>query len=676
MTRRDLRSLLVCVLLVGTLAAVGVGAATQPADRSSAIDAGTEQVESDGPTIEIRTEYRLTPDRPGHVEVQWRFEVPENVVRLNTSLFPEASKPVADGFERQPDGTYVWREAEQSTRTPTLTFSVAVNRTERRVGPIGTGGRFTFVDAGEWALFRQRPSPSIGYSYRDGTENPATEWTSGTGGPGVVGSSMVFLGPHESVRRDAHGQTFRLVVPDAATLDEERADVFASVTDAADRLRVGDRDESVLMIAAPRSVPWAVRGIQTGDRDFYVVANETVDRPDNVWVHEYVHTRQSFRNTDATAWFYEGGAEYYAALATLEQDRIDFEAFQRYLGRGASWRYDDVTLADPASWHDGAEYLKGGLVVGTLDRRLRLATDSRETFQSVFQGINRDADAVTQDEFLALVGSAGGDGARDIARRYTATTAGPSVWSGREHQRAFGSLPARFSYTFPESGSDGLRVAGPYRNGTVGDVELVRGERLVADVGVANVGGTAGTYDLLVTREGDPVAARSGDLDAGANATETVGVAFPGPGTYRLSTGEDALTVRVREPAALSVTGLSANRTTVEAGGTVRLTATVENQFARPGAATVTIRRGESELESERVRLAGNAATTVTATATLDEAGTYEFTAGNVSTTVSVGGDGTTDGSNGTPGAGGPGFGVLVALAALGLASLLARRVE
>ncbi|KAB7516498.1 hypothetical protein DM867_05135 [Halosegnis rubeus] len=65
-------------------------------------------------------------------------------------------------------------------------------------------------------------------------------------------------------------------------------------------------------------------------------------------------------------WSIEGGADYYAALETLRQDRIDFAEFQQFLGRAA--RYDGAVLAEPNTWSDlFVPYVKGRLVAGELD---------------------------------------------------------------------------------------------------------------------------------------------------------------------------------------------------------------------------------------------------------------------------------------------------------------------
>jgi hypothetical protein len=643
-------------------------AAADASDQPGAVPTGHDQT-GESPVIVATTAYELAPTQPGRVDVTWRFEIPSAVGSVTVSAPGNGENLQTAGFVRTDAGRLRWDEDDQSTRTPRVRFTASVNRTRDAAGPIDAGGRFTFLDRGDWALFGRQVPQNIEYSYRGDSTEPTVERRSETAGPGVVGSAMVFLGPHDSVERTARGQTFQLVVPEAATLTEEPRDIFASVAAASGRLRVGDRDERVLMIAAPQEAPWAVRGLQIGDSDFYVIADESVDTADNVWLHEYVHTRQNFETTDSSEWLTEASAEYYAGLLTLEQGRIDFTAFRRYLERADSSRFDGVRLVDPATWRpNGGNYVTGALVAGALDRRLRETTDSAASLQAVLGSLNRRQQA-THADFLGAVERAGGPSVRDFARQHTETTARPSVWSARIHERYFGTVPASFSFRFPPVGSESLTVSGAFGGRRYSGDPLVRGESLTLPVNVTNIGGAAGTYELVVTRDGEPVATRSGRLGAGAGTTEGVTVALDATGRYRLSTGDDSLAVRVLDPAPLRVTDLSSRRT----DDGVRVTATVENRFRRPGEGTVSLRLDGAEVASERFALGPGETATLAATRSLTDPGTYEFTAGNATLRLTVD---DREGSVGTPGVNAPGFGPAVAILAALAGLLLAHRVQ
>jgi hypothetical protein len=649
-------------------------------------------------SIDITHEFRLTPTEPGQIDVQWTFEIPDSVARMNTTLPDGAFESRVSGFDRQ-DGKLVWREDDQSTRTPTTTFTISVNETTDDGSP-------KYVDTGDWALIKRPSLASVSYSYYTNQGEPSITRTNVTAGSGVAANAMVYMGDYEMTNRSDHGQEFRLVVPEAATLTEEKSDIFDTVTAASNDLRVGNRDETVTMFAAPTSVPWGVAGLQRGESAFYTVANRSVRDPDNTWVHEYVHTRQAFNTTETTKWFIEASAEYYAAQLTLQQERIEFEEFSDSMSVGANRRYDDVVLANPDSWTDSANYEKGGLVAGDLDRRIRVASDSSASLQTVFQRFNSRSSKTNQRVFIGYFETAGGNSVADTARRFTENTDGPDMWTQQQHNEAFENLPAQFSYTFPAVGSSGFRVRGPYRNGTAPEDGLVTGETLVADIAVENVGGSTGSYDLTVTRDGEPITNRTGTAAAGEVVTETVAIDFSAAGTYRLSTGSDSLGVGVKEPASPTVADVFANRTTIEGSGGVRVTAVVTNEADRPASGVVSVRQGTTTLVEQQVSLDVGESTDIVATTGLSDAGTSVFTAGEQSVEVTVeetqtptttpgqatNGPGETDDSGdddgtnggrtgddsdgGTAGSSGPGFGVITALVAVAALLVVGRRVE
>ncbi|WP_340099580.1 hypothetical protein [Salinibaculum salinum] len=623
-------------------------------------------------TISVEQEYRLTPDQPGRVDIQWAFTIPDSVNEISTQLPSDATNPRRNGFRKTDDG-YVWQRSAQSTRTPTLTYTTAVNQTDSDVsGPIGADGRYLFVDAGDWALIEREPGPR--FSFRGRGDEPAVEWTNTTAGEGVIGQSMVYLGPYEEYTRSAHDQRFRLIVPEAATLTPDRDDVFDTVVDAAGSLRVGARDRQVLMFAAPETIPWGVRGLQSGDRNFYAVADEPVDDPNNVWIHEYVHTRQSFQTTNETRWVTEASAEYYAGLLTLEQGRIEFDDFRKYLSRGNYRRFSTVVLSDPTTWTGtGANYYTGALVTAELDRQLRLTTNRSKTFQGVFRRFNRQSTAVSQSGFLDDVTAVGGTSLRRSAQQYTDTSEKPSLWSQETHQAAFEPLPAWFTYALPLSGGDDLRVRGPYRNRTLGSEPLVTSETLVADINVTNVGGTEGTYNQSVTLDEETIATLTGTLRGGTSTTRTVAQVFDTAGSFRLATGEQSNTITVREPATAAVTELTANRTQVTGSGAVRLTATVENSADRPARANLTIRQNGTAVLDRQVRLDTGESRRISTTVSVAPEQRYLFTAANqsvsvlvTSATASPPATGTTTaGAAETVGTSGNGFGIVSLVAAL-----------
>ncbi|MFC7135658.1 CARDB domain-containing protein [Halobaculum litoreum] len=587
-----------------------------------------------------------------------------------------------DGFAAA-DGGYEW---DGETASPTIRYRLPANRTSASAtlahdapSAVATTGstaaqseRYLFVDPGPWALVTV-PSQRVGWRFRPGAGDVGLVREAQVDGPGAVGTRIAFLGPHTVHERTAHGQTFRLIVPDAADGTAAAPDaILDSVAAASDTLRVGDRDESVLLVAAPADVPWAVRGLQTGDADAWVRADEPLDSPESPWLHEYVHTRQSFATTAGTKWVVEGSADYYAALLALRQGHVGFDAFAAHLARGERSPFADTVLADQSTWVPGAQYRKGALVAGELDRRVRLASDGGATLASVLTRLNAASEPVDAARFAALVAAAGDEATGDAARRFTRTEAVPEMWSPEAHAAAFGTPVARITV---ESG-DALAVSGPFRNETVAaPATLAAGETVTVPVTVRNAGGAPGEYRVALAADGRTVASANGTLAAGATRTVRLSWTPETAGAYELTVRDGVYGVVVEPAAAPTVASLSTNRSTVAPGEWALVTAAVTAPGGVPAEGTVTVRVDGTVVATERVRVGPNRTATLRVPVRFDAAGESVVSAGDARATVSV----VATAAAGTEGAPGtatddgtavttPGFGPGVALAALATA--------
>lgn len=506
--------------------------------RVSGTEATRQTGESDDLTL--TTTLDRTPETSGEIGVTVAVSIPDRVTQLTAAVPDRARVGETEGFSHDSGDSYTW---DGATATPTITYRVDPNRLSDREGPLSVDGQYLFADTDDWALVR---IPQTGITGRyTGSNSLELDRETVIDGPGVAGDRMAFLGPVDVRTRQAHGQTFRLVIPEAADLEAEPGEILGSVSNAADRLQVGDRDEEVLMIAAPTGeVGWTVRGLQVGESDFWVRDSEGLDTASNVWVHEYVHTRQEYTAAPSAEWVTEGSATYYAALLPLETGRIDFEAFRRQLATGAATSQRSVVLSDPDRWDDFANYRKGALVAGDLDRRIRLATDREATFDQVLRELNTAAEPIDDRAVRRAVSNAAGRDVAVVADRYTTTTAGPSMWNSTAHAAAFGGSPAQFSYRLADD--DPVTVEGPTRTTVLNGRELAvtTGETLRVRLTVENVGGTAGDYELPFRVNETETVAR-GRLGPGEQATHSFERTFTEPGTYQLTAGVDAFVVRV-----------------------------------------------------------------------------------------------------------------------------------
>lgn len=396
---------------VGTaalVAALVVLAAVAPAGAGAQADAGEA-------TIEQTVTLRLTPERPGSIAATASFDLPDSVTELVVSLPENATVADADGFERN-GSQYEW---DGETASPSVSFRTPANQSGVSYRGVNASG-YTFADAGEWALVRV---PDVAAQWWwEGADEVTLASNVSVAGEGVATNGIAYLGPHRTHSRTVGNRTIRLVVPEAATVEAGNESVLSALADADRALDLGG-GESVV-VAAPQSVEWAVDGAQLGSTGAWVAADEPLDSADDVWTHEYVHTRQRYRLAPEMAWFGEASAEYYAASLAVTSGRVPYAAFRSHVAPDDS---GDEVLADPATWSARTAYRKGTVVLAALDARIRAATGGDRSLVDVSRRLNRHDGTVTLDVFLDAVESVADPGVRAFADRAVTGTATPDL---------------------------------------------------------------------------------------------------------------------------------------------------------------------------------------------------------------------------------------------------------
>jgi hypothetical protein len=203
-------------------------------------------------------------------------------------------------------------------------------------------------------------------------------------------------------------------------------------------LRVGARTDVVNAFVGPRPLrDGGVATRPTGDvQDFWASARRPVAAPANLWVHEYVHTRQNFTLGDRMAWFREASASYYASLLAVRQGVDGREGFEAFVERLHGDAAASATLADRSSWPTArTPYEKGQRVLAALDVRIRNATERNRTLQDVFRRLNAHDGSVEYEDFRAVVANVSGQSPDDWLDSHVAGPAGvdpperPGAWS-------------------------------------------------------------------------------------------------------------------------------------------------------------------------------------------------------------------------------------------------------
>jgi hypothetical protein len=395
MARRAVAVGLLLVVCSAVVASVGTAAATErPADEPT-------------PGIEVEA------DRQGDSgAVTYRIGVKDlsRVDRFALVVGGGATVTETDGFEWTDDGDRLVPTAGRTSGTVVLDVTAP-----------GRSGNGTYVAGDGWALTRV-PFVAAQWSPR-GTDGMRSVRPLGDefgaladGTDGTFRDRYALVGEQTSATYDLRDQQVRVVRPAGTELAAGGERVAATLRGASARLQVGDRDDS-LTIFAP-TVPARQGGESFPARDeAWVRADSRVNSPNNVWLHEYVHTRQDFRLDEDMVWFREASAEYYAARLTREQGRIGARAMHAHLDGDPV----DATLTRPATWDSGREpYTKGARVLALLDRNIRQSTDGERSLQDVFRRMNEHDGPVTYAEFKTMVAAVAGHSMDGWLDRYVA----------------------------------------------------------------------------------------------------------------------------------------------------------------------------------------------------------------------------------------------------------------
>jgi hypothetical protein len=272
-------------------------------------------------------------------------------------------------------------------------------------------GRVPFVElrwrpVGSERLQRVRP---LGDRYGALDDDPA----------GTYGDRYALVGEQTVLTHRANGQQFRIATPDESHIGPATDEILSSLATASRQLQVGDRDERLTLFAVPDPARSGGESFPARD-EAWVNAGSTLDSPNNVWIHEYVHTRQEFRLGEDMEWFREASAEYYAARLTYEQGRIsDRELTQHFAGP----QYERTRLADRGTWEDArVPYVKGARVLAVLDQNIRESTDGERSLQDVFRRMNEHDGRVTYTDFRAIVSDVAGTSMHAWLDRYVQDT--------------------------------------------------------------------------------------------------------------------------------------------------------------------------------------------------------------------------------------------------------------
>jgi len=523
---------------------------------------------TDANAIDVTYEVDRTPNDVGTVRVNYTARLPENVLEFQvffTNTMAQFTVESTTNFNRRSTGFYNASSPRGETTTATISYTVEANATSADTSGLNS------AETGGWALVGSpQMSMNHGWSYHDSP--PEFRQHYAADGEGFAQGGRAFLGPHDLFRTSSNGQSFVLVVPTAADSTTPPADVLDVLENASTNLAVGGADPNVAAFVAPDPIR---RGGRSGGAAFWAHESSALGAQ-STWLHEYVHTRQKWINSDVsleiandTEWFTEASADYYGARLAWRAGTADAESFRSFV---ATDRYADSVLQDADNQTtEQKNYKKGRRVLAALDVRIRNQTDGNSTLLDLFSRINARSGenwieyAELRGELVAVTGSSTGN----WLDNYTQTTDVPSIPPTDELVSVYGSEST--------AGVSVTELSPP-------DATAVEGEEVNVTATVRNDGPATVDETVEFRLDGTVASNRTVSLDPGENTTVGVtvltGQLGPGTYTYGFFTTTDNQTGRLRiEPSG----GFAANRTLASSSVAPNGTTTVTLQAVANG---------------------------------------------------------------------------------------------
>ena len=364
----------------------------------------------------ILVEYTLIPEETYDTHlVRVSVNLPSELTQFK---FDVSSPP--DGFEitsqngfNQDDNRINWDEA---TQTPSFTYRTNTSQSGRHGLESTSDDKWAFI-TGTHLTF------PFNYTYR-GSE-PKWQEEISLNGEGYAGPSIGFMGKASTF--DSDDNSIRLILPDAATEVDDPSRIVTTLNESRDVLRVGNEPQHLNVFVAPTPIrrgglsPYARI---SGETDIWVNEEMSLLSSNNVWIHEFTHSRQQFDLDSDMQWFVEGSAEYYATLISLYQNHISFEQFHRTI----TIEQASGALSNQGAWTANTPYNQGGHFLAALDGRIRTDTNHSSSLVDIFAQMNLYNKSISSSEFQRMVvDETGNESLSDWIHRYTTTDEIPTI---------------------------------------------------------------------------------------------------------------------------------------------------------------------------------------------------------------------------------------------------------
>jgi hypothetical protein len=413
------------LLVLATLVAVGPAAGAATEIRSQVQTNDTDEPVNNttarpGERINISYTFRNAPNRKGEVLVTANVTLPTDISSFQVAPPEGAIVQRTRGFIHEESGALTW-ERSGSQRRLSISYLASVNSS--------SGGDTESVETGHWALFDWRTA-GLDWEYErtnNGSESEPIE-TAHVTGQGVAGPNFAYLGAYQAYNQTVDGTTIQLIVPKSAQPASRPQKMLSELVSAEQSLQMDGQASHVDVFVAPP--PIDVSGLsggvaQSGRRDILVHQSIGLVTPDNVLLHEYLHTTQEYTTTNEMEWLVEASGEYYGAVLAYRQGLVSFEEFHSYV---ESETYPKAVLSDSESWSSSrVAYIKGMRTLAALDAKIRTTSNGTQSLEDVFQRLNQHAGTVTYNVFATYVAQAAGESLTGWLDRHVQSSATANV---------------------------------------------------------------------------------------------------------------------------------------------------------------------------------------------------------------------------------------------------------
>ncbi|MHB9287016.1 hypothetical protein ACKVMT_08250 [Halobacteriales archaeon Cl-PHB] len=237
---------------------------------------------------------------------------------------------------------------------------------------------------------------------------------------GLVGEEFAVVGRSTVHTRSTDSGAVRLVVPETVQPQAEPDAILDAFAAADARFEDAAGNETATVFVLPRSVRDGGATFVSSD-ETWINGGARLHTANNVWLHEYVHTRQSFELGPRMAWFGEASAEYYGGLLARDVGLVSTGSYRAYLSgrsRGAT------ALTDREAWADDTlPYHRGVRVLAALDSQISDRTDGARSLEDVYARMNSHEGVISYPVFARLVSDVAGDDVEPWLDRHVAGTA-------------------------------------------------------------------------------------------------------------------------------------------------------------------------------------------------------------------------------------------------------------